>query len=183
MPSRTAPLTTARTTLVPFALADAADLLRVFRDPDVRRWLLDDVFVSESWVLDEIRNSDRRFARSGAGLWSVRLTDATVAGFVGFRDPDGPAEPSLLYGLLPEHQGKGLAIEITTRVCDHAFRELGRTRVTAVTDLPNTASAKLLRRLGMRHVATSDEGVAGTALFAIGRAEWLAAHAASAETS
>jgi hypothetical protein len=52
MPSRTAPLTTARTTLVPFALADAADLLRVFRDPDVRRWLLDDVFVSESWVLE-----------------------------------------------------------------------------------------------------------------------------------
>ncbi|HEX5052919.1 MAG TPA: GNAT family N-acetyltransferase [Planctomycetota bacterium] len=177
MPHPAAVLTTERTLLAPFTLADADELLHVFRDPHVRRWLLDDVLVPEAWMHDEIRASDRRFARSGTGLWSVRLTaDGTIAGFVGFREPNGAAEPSLLYGLLPAHWGKGLALEITTRVCNHVFGELGHARIGAATDLPNTASSTLLRRLGMRHVATTGDGVAGTALFAIDRDEWLAAH-------
>ncbi len=178
MPPSPFDLTTERAVLRAFATDDAAELLRVFRDPDVRRGLLDDAVVSPEWVLDEIAASDARFARFGAGLWSVRLAHTPrIVGFAGFREFYDPPELQLLYGLLPAWQGRGLALEVTRRLCDVAFRELGFAEVTAATDLPNRASARLLGRLGMRLVRT--DGAAGTAWFAVDRATWLA-HAADA---
>lgn len=168
-------LTTERTVLTPFAVADAPALLAVFRDPDVRAFLLDDVLVGPAWIEAEVAASEQRFARFGTGLWSVRLTtEPAILGFVGFREFLDPPELQLLYGLLPASWGKGLATEVTARVCDYALRELGRDRVTATTDLPNRASARVLRHLGMQVVRVSDEGDAGTAHFAIDRETWCA---------
>ena len=168
-------LTTERALLSPFVPADAPALLPVFRDPDVRAFLLDDVLVGPGWVEAEIAASEQRFARFGTGLWSVRLTaQPAIVGFVGFREFLDPLELQLLYGLLPACWGKGLATEVTTRVCDYALRELGRDCITATTDLPNHASARVLRRLGMQVVRIRDEGDAGTADFAIDRETWCA---------
>jgi ribosomal-protein-alanine N-acetyltransferase len=171
-------IATERTILRPFTASDADDLLTVFRDPEVRRYLLDDVLVSAAWVGDEIVASDGRFARSGTGLWSIRPAgDTRVVGFVGFREFFDPPQLQLLYGLLPGYWGRGLATEAAARVCDRAFRVLGFVEITAAIDVPNRASARVLRRLGMKQVRTSDDGVAGTAWFALGRDDWLAAHA------
>ncbi len=180
-------LTTQRTQLRPFLLADAEELLPVFRDAEVRRYLLDDVLVTTAWVEDEIASSQQRFAHFGTGLWAVRLPvrlpvrpadrpadRATIVGFVGFREFRDPPELQLIYGLLPECWGKGLATEVTARVCDYAFRQLGRERITATTDLPNRASARVLRHLGMELVGTSNDGGAGMAHFAIDRDHWCA---------
>jgi len=168
-------LTTQRTLLRPFLLADAPELLPVFRDADVRRYLLDDVLVSPAWVEDEIASSQQRFARFGTGLWTVRLAERpAIVGFVGFREFLDPPELQLIYGLLPECWGKGLATEVTARVCDYAFRNLGRDRICATTDLPNRASSRVLRHLGMELVGTSDDGASGTAHFAIDRDTWCA---------
>ena len=105
----------------------------------------------------------------------LRLGDRPdVVGFVGFREFFDPPELQLLYGLLPACWGGGLATEVTTRVCDFAFRQLGFDEITAATDLPNRASSRVLQRLGMQLVRTTDDGVAGTALFALERDAWLA---------
>lgn len=162
-----------RTSLHPFATSDADELLGVFRDPEVRRYLLDDEIVSAAWVHDEIAASDRRFARSGTGLWSIRLgRNAAIIGFVGFREFFDPPQLQLLYGLLPEYWGKGLATEVAVRICDHAFRELGLLEISAATDSPNQASAKVLLRLEMKQVRTSDDG---TAFFVLTRDAWFGA--------
>ncbi|MBL8729623.1 MAG: GNAT family N-acetyltransferase [Planctomycetes bacterium] len=167
-------LRTQRTLLTPFADDDAGQLLDLFREPKVRGYLLDDVVVSPAWVLNEIEQSQERFARGSAGLWSVRLDDdADVIGFVGFREFFHPPELQLLYGLLPAHWGGGLATEVTTAVCDFVFRRLGFDEITAATDLPNRASARVLQRLGMQFVRATDAGAAGTALFALERDAWL----------
>lgn len=161
-------LATERSALRPFSGEDADELLGVFRDPHVRRYLLDDQLVSESWMRDEILASERRFARSGAGLWSVRRTQTSpIVGFVGFREFFEPPRLQLLYGLLPEACGRGIATEVAGRVCEYAFRELGMAEVRAAVDLPNEASARVLERLGMRRVHTTDEGLAGTAFFVL----------------
>lgn len=172
-------LTTDRTELRPFTLADGPELFQLFRDPQVRAGLLDDVIVSPGWVAHEIENSEARFLHTGVGLWSVRLTGRPeIIGFVGFRAVSERPEPNLLYGLLPAHWGRGLATEITARVCEFAFRELGIAAVTATTDLPNRASAGVLRHLGMDLVHTEADG---TVWFAIDRDAWLARAAGAAE--
>jgi RimJ/RimL family protein N-acetyltransferase len=168
-------LRTRRTWLLPFADDDAEQLLHLVREPKVRGYLLDDVVVSPGWVENEIEQSQERFARGSAGLWSVRLgddADGDVIGFVGFREFFDPPELQLLYGLLPAHWGGGLATEVTTAVCDFVFRELGFDEITAATDLPNRASARVLQHLGMQFVRATDDGAAGTALFVLDRDAW-----------
>ncbi|MBM3774479.1 MAG: GNAT family N-acetyltransferase, partial [Acidobacteria bacterium] len=114
-----------RLMMCPVSEGDAESLLGVFRDPAVRRYLLDDSLVSLEWVRNEIASSDERFATVGAGLWAIRFVGfvetTAVIGFVGFRGFFDPPRLQLLYGLLPEYWGRGLATEAAKRVCDHAF--------------------------------------------------------------
>ena len=168
-------LATARLELRPFADADAAGLLHLFLDPAVRRYLLDDSIVTPNWVAEEIQSSQARFGGGALGLWAVRASDGSeIIGFVGFRPFFDPPELQLLFGLLPDHWGQGLATECAEAACDCAFNVLGFQAVRAATDLPNTSSAAVLRRLGMSLDRTSVEGEAGTGFFSIDRVTWLA---------
>jgi ribosomal-protein-alanine N-acetyltransferase len=176
MPDAGPVLVTPRLVLRPFAADDADELLAVFRDPDMRRFLLDDKVVPAEWVHEEIATSDRRFGVSGAGLWSIRLAGGhALIGFAGFREFFDPPQLQLLYGLLPSHWGCGFATEAAMRVCAHGFEALGFAEIRAAIDVPNVASARVLQRLGMTQVRTSSEGPGGTAYFRAGRDEWLAA--------
>jgi ribosomal-protein-alanine N-acetyltransferase len=142
----------------------------------VRRYLLDDALVTPAWVNDEIVASDERFAKGGAGLWSIQLASGgSIIGFVGFREFFDPPQLQLLYGLLPAFWGRGVATEAALTICEYAFRELGFLEIAAATDVPNEASIAVLRRLGMRAVRTANDcGPAGTAFFAVNRHDWSA---------
>jgi len=166
MPSRDHTLITARTVLRPFVEADEDELLALFREPAVRRYLLDDEQVSAEWVRAEITSSRARFDAPGTGLWAIRATGhQAIIGFVGFREFGDPPQLQLLYGLLPLYWGRGLATEAARAVCDHARRELGLTEIRASTDVANEASARVLLRLGMRQVRTTADGAGGTAFY------------------
>ena len=170
-------LTTARLELRPFADGDATGLLQLFQDPAVRRYLLDDSIVTPDWVAEEIQSSQARFGGGALGLWAVRASDGSeIIGFVGFQPFFDPPELQLLYGLLPDDWGRGLATECAGAACDYAFRMLGVEVVRAATDLPNTASAAVLHRLGMILDRTTDEGEAGTGFFSVDRATWPSRH-------
>lgn len=65
-------LRTERLRLDPFAPSDTHELLAIFRDPVIRRFLLDGAVMSRAWVAEEIRASRAAFATGGAGLWSLR---------------------------------------------------------------------------------------------------------------
>lgn len=167
-------LTTDRTRLRPFAVSDAERLLAVFRDAEVRRFLLDGELVTAEWMQEEITASEARFERSGTGIWSVQLRlGGELLGFAGFREFFDPPQLQLLYGLLPRYWGQGFATEAAARICEYAFKDLDFSAVAAATDKPNEASARVLRRLGMKLIGTSDEGAAGTAYYELQREEWL----------
>lgn len=157
----------------PVSEGDAESLLGIFRDPAVRRYLLDDSLVSLEWVRNEIASSDQRFGTHGAGLWAIRCGDTTaVIGFVGFRDFFDPPRLQLLYGLLPEHWGRGIATEAAKRVCDHAFGELGFTRIEAAMDSPNGRSIAVAERLGMSRLIAPGQRSDATVFYEINRDTW-----------
>lgn len=168
-------ITTERLTLRPFAPEDGEELHALLTDPDVRRYLLDDVVVARSWVDEEIAASEDRFVELGHGLWSVRRSgEAHIVGFVGFRPFFHPPEIQLIYGLLPEAWGMGLATEAAAAVLHHAFAGAAFTEVIAATDAPNAASIRVLERLGFREWKRTDEGEAGTVFFRLRSEEWRA---------
>ena len=57
------------------------------------------------------------------------------------------------------HQGKGYATEAVTRMLAYLFGELGLHRVQAICDAENSASARLLERVGMRREAHFVENI------------------------
>lgn len=171
MNTRTDPsLPAARLEVRPFVPSDEVELLTLFRDPDVRRYLLDDQIVDSVWVGEEIENSRLRFAERSAGLWAVRLDPGErVIGFVGFRPFFDPPRLQLLYGFFPEFWGRGFASEVAEAACSWAFDHLGLAAVEAAIDRPNTASGRVLERLGFVAVRETDDGPEGTVFYELKR--------------
>ncbi len=142
--------TTARLRLDPFAPTDARELLELFRDPGVRRYMLDDALVDEGWVVREIEASRSRFAEGRIGLFAVRPRSGGegLVGIAGFRLYSGPDDLQLLYALDPAAAGRGLAQEMVGAVVELAFEVVGLDRVVATVDVPNRGSINLMERLG-----------------------------------
>lgn len=144
---------TRRLALRPIAAAEGAELLDLFREPGVRRYLLDDAVVDAAWVAREIEASDQLFERGALGLFTARdRGDGRLIGVAGFRLFEGPSDPQLLYALVPGTTGRGYAAEMVAAVVEMAF-DLGAPRVVATVDEPNVGSLRLLDRLGFRVVA------------------------------
>lgn len=162
-----------RLTMLPISVADAESLLVVFQDSAVRRYLLDNAIVSIDWVKHEIASSNERFASMGAGLWAIRLAGITrIVGFVGFREFFEPPRLQLLYGLLPQWWGQGLAYEAAKRVCDYAFEVLGFSRIEAAMDEPNRRSSAVAERLGLCRLIAPDQTLDAMVFYEIDRDTW-----------
>jgi len=146
--------------LSPFTSEDLEGLLQLFHDPQVRRYLWDDILVPESTVSEVIGNSLSDFERGACGLFSIHSTRSEeaegtgassplIAGFCGLRQLDDAPLPELLYGLLPGYWGQGIVDAACRAVMRYAFVHCEVEMLTAATDYPNTASQNVLKRLGM----------------------------------
>jgi RimJ/RimL family protein N-acetyltransferase len=133
------------------------------------------------------RHQEMRLEKDGDAITLAgedRDTGRLVGEFVLFLRGRERAGGELGYVLHPDFQRRGLATEGAEHLLAIAFGPLDLRRVVARLDARNTASAAVLRRLGMRHEAHlvqnelfkgewSDEDD-----FAILRSEWEARRAA-----
>lgn len=139
-------LETARLRLLPATEADVDPLHDIWVDPDVRRYLWDDIVIDRDIAAAVLAHSARDWRDRGYGIWLVTERDTNaVAGFTGFRSPEDRPEPELVFGLLPAFWGRGYATEAARAALDH----LGPRAIWAATDPDNAASMRVLERLGM----------------------------------
>ncbi|MCG8606895.1 GNAT family N-acetyltransferase [bacterium] len=73
-----------------------------------------------------------------------------MIGFTGYRHFYDPPELQLLYGLLPEHFGKGYATHFARIMIRYGFETLGFGAIVACADNPNTASIRVMEKAGMQ---------------------------------
>ena len=85
--------------------------------------------------------------------------------------PNPSGELELIYGFLPEHWGRGFAVEAARAAIFRAFAA-GHARVWAGTDLENKASQRVMQRLGMRFHRSETVGGLPQVYYVIERAEW-----------
>jgi ribosomal-protein-alanine N-acetyltransferase len=139
---------TARLTLRPWTVDDIDELHTLWTQPEVRRYLWDDHVITREQAEETVREFTGAEENEGLGGWVMLDSNAAIVGFVGLirRNKD----PELLYGLAPHAWGHGFATEASRAVLAYAFDVLGVERITANTDTPNTASVRVLERLGMR---------------------------------
>ena len=144
-------LETKRLRLRPLAEADIPALHRFWTQPDVRRYLWDNVIISVERVAEIVAGSAAFFDQCGSGFFAIESKDGSGAllGFCGHRQFEDGETVELLYGILPEHTGDGLVTEAATEVMRHGFQDCGFEKVIAVTDTPNQKSVNVMQRLGM----------------------------------
>lgn len=157
-------LHTARVTLVPVTPDDVDVLWALWSDADVRRYLWDDRVIAREEAAATVAECCA-LAAQGLGLWLVLATApeggesqaaATPLGCAGLLpatsaaafDPrlTGMIEP--LVALTPSAWGRGYALEALMALMQHAARTLGLRQLAGVTDVPNAASDRMLRRAG-----------------------------------
>lgn len=143
-------LTTTRLVLHPLLPADLSSAHTFWCEEDVRRYLWDDVVITERTAEAVLHASAADFAAHGYGLWGVhaaRPAGTEMLGFCGLRSEGVGDAPELLFGLTRPAWGRGLAVEASLAVLGRARRQ-GVPAVIAATDTPNQRSQRTLARLG-----------------------------------
>lgn len=144
-------LTTQRLQLRPVTMSDVDSLHAFWTTPGIRKYLWDDVVIAREQVTEIIASSIHDFAAYGFGHWIVTYkNDAALIGWCGLRHFGEPPEVEVLYGIVPQLWGQGLAVEAARAVLQHGFATLGLERIFAGTDPPNTASVHVMEKIGMR---------------------------------
>jgi len=162
--------------------SDAPALLEIFADPAVARY-----GSSPPWA--DLAEAERRVARDLQGgadgsvlaLLVERAADARVIGrCVLFHVDRGCRRAEVGYALASSAWGQGYAREAVQALLDYGFEHLDLNRVEADIDPRNTASARLLERLGFRAEGLLRERwivageVSDSAMYGLLRAEWSA---------
>jgi RimJ/RimL family protein N-acetyltransferase len=87
----------------------------------------------------------------GFGLWhATRRSDGQAVGMCGLLKRDHLPDVDVGYAFLPEHWGVGYAYEAASATLRHGARRFGLRRVIGVVSEGNSASIRVLEKLGMR---------------------------------
>jgi len=178
------PVHTDRLLLRPFADGDLDALHAMQSREDVTRYLY--------WgprSLDEVRHQLERLKGMASiedGSDALRLAavvrdSGAMIGDVSLHSVNREhLQAELGFILHPDHQGQGYATEATAEMLRIGFEDLGLHRIYGSCDARNTASARVLERLGMRREAhfRETEFVKGEwcdeLIYAILATEWAA---------
>lgn len=153
-PTLTLPLTTERLTLRPATPSDAEATWNYRRLPEVAQWLTElphDPAAYERTFTDPDRLATTviiELDHTVIGDFMLRIDDAWAQTEVRHQARSSQAE--LGWTLDPTHTGHGYATEAAQALLDYSFDELRLRRVVANCFADNTASVRLIERLGMR---------------------------------
>ncbi len=146
----------------PLVLADAEGLFWLNRDPEVIRYSGDLPFASVATAAVFLRTYDQ-YSRYGVGrLAVIDKRSGSFLGWCGLRY--GPEDDTydLGFRFFRRHWGQGLATETAYASLQWGFAQRGLLRVVGRAMAANTASIRVLEKVGMRFCGAIDfEGCPG----------------------
>ena len=91
------------------------------------------------------------YEREGFGMWVMeRKGTGEPVGTCGLIRRETLDDVDIGFAMLPQHRGKGLALEASKAVLEYAWRIVGLARVVAIVSPDNAKSIRLLETIGMR---------------------------------
>lgn len=136
---------------------DRDGYVKMNRDPDVRKYFPGLLTSDES--LAEMMYIEQHWNAYGFGPWALDV-QGDFAGVLGLKwaPPDMPFAPDveLLYRLIPRFWGRGLATEGSFAALAFGFGELRLNTVIAFAVEANTASRRVMEKLGMVYSSDFD---------------------------
>jgi RimJ/RimL family protein N-acetyltransferase len=173
-------LTTDRLALRFFDEGDAAALYAIFSDPAVTRYWSSPAWADMEQAHDSIKEAMVAYADgSGLRLGIVLHATGELIGYINlYAIYHANRRCDIGYALAQAHWGKGYLAEAMQAMLEHAFGPMDLNRIEADIDPRNTASEKLLERMGfqkegyMRERWIVNGEVCDTAFYGLLRSEW-----------
>ena len=142
-------LETGRLRLSGFTLDDIDDLLQIYGDPLVMRYISRGVRTREETAA-ALADQIEHWRRHGVGMWAVReKTGGSLIGRCGLHMLDRTEEVEVGYTLAHSAWGKGYATEAARQALRFGFDDVGLERIVAVAQPANTASRRVMEKIGM----------------------------------
>lgn len=168
-------LLTARLTLRGFTAEDFDEFAAMRADAEVMRYIgltgAQAREQSEAWL----EKNRKRWADEGFGMWAVTdRRDGRLLGWCGLSRLENTREVELGYGLRRDAWGRGLTTEAARASVRYGFEEKSAGRIVAVAMPENTASRRVMEKLGMRYVRKDFFYGSGVVYYAIERDEFRA---------
>jgi RimJ/RimL family protein N-acetyltransferase len=145
-------LETPRLTFRRLVPGDLDDLFALYRDPAVRRYFPEGTLTREETLEELTFYLNGHPDHPELGFWAaVHKETGRFIGRCGLLPwtIDGRFEVEVAYMLAREYWGQGLGTEAARGIRDHAFRELGRSRLICLIDRDNRASIRVAEKIGM----------------------------------
>lgn len=142
-------LETKRLVLRKWTNADCDALFEILRDAEVVRYVDDGKPFSLEKTRKFLEIMEKTEREKGFCRWKVvEKSSGKILGTCGFGRIAETDEIELGYLLAQKSWGKGYATEIAQAVLAYGFNKLGFREIIALTDLENTASQKVLEKIG-----------------------------------
>lgn len=128
-----------------------ADLIEFHRDVDVMAHL--GGVRDEQQTAEYLSRNLEHWAEHGFGVWILRERAGSQPigrGILRYLTLDGKRELEIGFAFYPAFWGRGLATEIATRCAELAWHDLAAESLVGVTTPANTASQRVLQKVGLQ---------------------------------
>ncbi len=162
------PIETPRLILREFCLDDLNRYWEIQRDPEMTRYTADGGVKSIEAIEDAIRNQVLPdYQTHGYGRWAVVHRESNLLiGFAGLKYLTDRSEVDIGYRLSPEYWGQGLATEAASAVMNYGWNVLELSQIIGMVLPENTASVRVLQKLGMEFIQHEYEDGLKIAIYA-----------------
>lgn len=154
----------------PLELSDLDDLMALYADPDVMR------FLGGPRGRDEVQHALKGYIREyemyGHSFFAtIQKSDQRFIGQCGLlnQEVEGEPEIELGYVLAPQYWDRGLALEGTRALKDYGMKQLGFHRIISLIPPDNVASIHIAEKIGMRYERDVDQWGQRFRLYAVTR--------------
>ncbi|WP_224489636.1 GNAT family N-acetyltransferase [Robertkochia flava] len=147
---------TPRLYLREFLLDDSVHFYEMNNDEEVLKYTGDQPFGSRAEALDFLKNY-KEYLRHGLGRWAViRKSDQAFLGWCGLKFHPDKGITEIGFRLYRKYWGNGYATEAAEIAVEFGFRAHRLMTIHAHVHVQNTASEKVLKKLGMHLEAVID---------------------------
>lgn len=164
---------TTRLLLRPFTPDDLDSFAALNADPEVMRYIGDGKPQSKDQTEMRLNAVLDHWKQHGFGLFTaIEKASGDFVGFCGLKYLDTSSEIEVGYRLAKKFWGRGLATEGARASLRYGFETLGLDRIVAVAQPANTASCRVIEKIGLRYLKVARFYDADLKYFAITREEY-----------
>ena len=158
----------------PYTEEDLPKLVEQRSDPDVNRYLGGPARQNAEALATRIRFYIDCYAKFGFGQCAMIWRETgDVIGTAGLQPLEDTGEIEVGYSIVKPYWGRGIGTEAAKGWMTHGFDHAGLDRIVAVAVEENTASRRIMEKLGMRYENTEVHYGEPCAFYAISKEEFF----------